>query len=213
MYIRRSGVVYKLSVVTLTEGRIVCQKVYNGNLFTKTDHMNKASHLNIRQKLVVVAVALLFALFVGYGIEVFDPSLYYEDVCPTPDDKETCEAQGSLWRADYQVNPETGEATSLNTGWCDQRKDCQDEWNRVAGSHDKIVFIVSLIVGLLAIVCGILFLRNEVIGVGIISGGILLLLYGSIRYWNYASDVLKFILLGLALAVLVWIGYKKLGSK
>ncbi|MBT5342405.1 hypothetical protein HOL59_02360, partial [Candidatus Woesearchaeota archaeon] len=75
--------------------------------------------------------------------------------------------------------------------------------------HDKIVFIVSIIVGLMAIFTGVL-LKKDAASTGILSGGVLLIIYGTIRYWQHANDTLKFILLGIVLAVLIWIAYKKL---
>jgi len=46
-----------------------------------------------------------------------------------------------------------------------------------------------------------------------VGGGILIILYGTLRYWRYAEDVLKFVLLGIALGILIWIAYKKLEPK
>jgi len=40
----------------------------------------------------------------------------------------------------------------------------------------------------------------------------LLILYGTIRYWQHAQNILKFVLLGVALAVLIWLAYKKIGK-
>jgi hypothetical protein len=42
------------------------------------------------------------------------------------------------------------------------------------------------------------------------GGAVLLIIYGTIRYWGSLSDVWRTIMLGLALVILVWIGYKKL---
>ena len=41
-------------------------------------------------------------------------------------------------------------------------------------------------------------------------GGILTIFYGTIRYWRHANDTLKFILLGIVLAVLIGVAIKKL---
>ena len=71
------------------------------------------------------------------------------------------------------------------------------------------MFIVDVIAGVIAVVVGLL-LNKDTISTGIVSGGVLLLLYGTIRYWRYANNILKFILLGITLAILIWIAYKRL---
>ena len=63
--------------------------------------------------------------------------------------------------------------------------------------------------GLGAVIVGMV-LRKDAISTGVLGGGVLTILYGTIRYWDHASDILKFILLGVALAVLIWVGYTKL---
>ena len=36
------------------------------------------------------------------------------------------------------------------------------------------------------------------------------LIYGTLRYWQHANNLLKFVLLGIALTILILVGYKKL---
>ena len=45
---------------------------------------------------------------------------------------------------------------------------------------------------------------------GFMGGGVLLVVYGTLRYWGALSDVWRTIMLGVSLAVLVWVAYKKL---
>jgi len=44
------------------------------------------------------------------------------------------------------------------------------------------------------------------------SGGILVILYGTMRYWEYSSNMLRMIILGISLVVLIWLGYKRLNK-
>ena len=41
-------------------------------------------------------------------------------------------------------------------------------------------------------------------------GGIITLFFGTVRYWARLFDYARFIILGLVLALLIWLGYKKL---
>ena len=66
---------------------------------------------------------------------------------------------------------------------------------------------------MLAVLIGGVVLKLESVSTGIMGGGALIIIYGILRYWGDASDALRFIILGIVLAVLVWIGYKKLEKK
>ena len=47
---------------------------------------------------------------------------------------------------------------------------------------------------------------------GIMSGGILTIIYGTIRYWSDLPDYGRFIILGLTLIILIWLGYKRISK-
>ncbi|PIN73671.1 hypothetical protein COV20_05615 [Candidatus Woesearchaeota archaeon CG10_big_fil_rev_8_21_14_0_10_45_16] len=151
-----------------------------------------------KKTILSIAIALILALFIGYGIEVFDAA---------PDQprdafftQEECEQAGFSW----QETPKRA-VEDLETGYCDT----YEKYSQEAAKHNKVVFIVSIIAGLIAIILGIV-LKMDAVSTGILAGGVLIILYGTIRYWQLASNILKFILLGIALAVLLWLGYKKL---
>jgi len=44
----------------------------------------------------------------------------------------------------------------------------------------------------------------------LLGGGVLTIIYGTIAYWSELADWARFIILGITLAILIWIGYKKL---
>ena len=160
-----------------------------------------------KRVLISIAIAIIFAMFIGYGIEVFHDAPEIEDYCRSniyeiDNEKECLEADG-IW----EDNPE--HLAKPVIGNCIAAPDCYDKFDLLMAKHDKIVFIVAIVVGILAIITGII-LKKDVIGTGILSGGILLILYGTLRYWRHADEVLKFVLLGITLAILVWIAYKKL---
>jgi hypothetical protein len=171
--------------------------------------------MNIKKSLTSIAIALIFVMFIGYGIEVFNDSPEHNEFCPDVyqiNNENDCVNKGGLWgvegglRVPKQVNDE-----EIND-YCYQPKSCYDNYESAQNKHDKIVFIVSIVVGLLVIIGGILIDRDS-ISTGLLGGAVLLLLYGTVRYWRHANDTLKFILLGVALAVLIWIAYKKLDKK
>jgi hypothetical protein len=152
--------------------------------------------MKTKQILLTITIALLFVLFVGYGIEVFHDNPEYPRLHTIQNESECLNTKGE-WQEAPKIEGE-------GRGFCT----VSDAFQGEQANHDKIVFIVSIIVGLLAIITGII-LSKAAISTGILGGGVLLILYGTLRYWQHASDILKFILLGVALAVVLWLGYKK----
>jgi hypothetical protein len=172
--------------------------------------------IKMRKKEIIIAItiAIIFALFIGYGIEVFDPNADQDTFCPENlydiDNEEECLNSKGTWGTNSnKPRVPVKEYEAVEEEFCSPAKECYDAYDLARTKHDKIVFIVSIIVGLIAIFAGVL-LKKDPVSTGILSGGILLIIYGTIRYWQHANDILKFILLGIVLAVLIWISYKKL---
>ena len=167
--------------------------------------------MKYKQTLFTLAIAIIFAFFVGYGIEVFHDAPDREDYCGKSlwqiDDANECEEAGGVWNK--EADRPIGAGETEFKGLCSEPKSCYDGFNLANARHDKVVFVVGIIVGLLAVLGGLV-LKKEFVSVGFVMGGILTILYGTLRYWRHANDVLKFVLLGIALAVIVWTAYKKL---
>ena len=166
-----------------------------------------------KKVLISIAIALIFALFIGYGIEVFHDAPEMNDYCPDKvyeiDNEKDCTAASGKWQAYEEIPESEPRPVSAVKGNCQNSIECYTNYELITAQHDKIVFIVAIIVGILAVITGII-LKKDVIGTGILSGGILLILYGTLRYWRHADEILKFVLLGITLAILIWIAYKKL---
>lgn len=174
--------------------------------------------MNKKEIIIAVTITIIFALFVGYGIEVFNPSTKYDDFCPKDvyniDNQEACLNAGGEWGIEGTM--EYPRPVKLDQGeeiqpYCYAPQRCYDQFETATTKHNKIVFIVAVIIGILSIIAGII-LKKDPVSTGILGGGVLTIIYGTIRYWQYANNILKFVLLGIVLAILIWIGYKKLGK-
>ncbi len=160
-----------------------------------------------KKGILIVAIALVLAFFVGYGIEVFNPTPNQDRIYRSFNyihSDGNCTSQGGQWIKD-RVPKFEGENESP-VGWCEPP---YEKLELDQSKHDRVVFIAAVLVGILALVGGLL-LNKDTISTGIVSGGVLLILYGTIRYWRHANNILKFTLLGIALAILIWLAYKKL---
>lgn len=74
--------------------------------------------------------------------------------------------------------------------------------------YDRSVFIILLILGVLSIIIGAL-LEHEVLSPAFSWGGVLSLLIASMRYWSDANNILKVLILAVALGALIWTAVKK----
>lgn len=174
---------------------------------------------------LAIAIAIVFAFFVGFGIAAFYESPKYEDFCedtfyekpyprpimgdslnctyiePTEELKETCREKGDI-SAKYDKNGCT------ESYYCET---CNKEYRDISEVYNRNVFIIATIFGLIALIAGIV-LKITSVSSGLMGGGVLLIIYGIIRYWSGLENYGRFIVMGIALAVLIWLGYKKLKS-
>ncbi|MBW2976757.1 hypothetical protein KY347_04905 [Candidatus Woesearchaeota archaeon] len=192
-----------------------------------------------KQVLLAVAIAIVLAFFVGFGIAAFYEEPEYEDFCGNVENKqffikEECEANGGKW-SEYGERPltlkenqylctkgietGTGEFTfncqtsdeEARGGYCDVTYTCRTEFEGVREVYNRNVFIIATIFGLIALITGF-FLKVSSVSAGMMGGGILTVFYGIIRYWSGLQNYGRFTVLGIALAILIWLGYKKLKS-
>jgi hypothetical protein len=97
----------------------------------------------------------------------------------------------------------------VDSGYCDLDFYCREEFEDVRQGYERNVFIIAVGLGIIALIVGIA-LKLPNVSSGIMGGGILTILYGIIRYWSDLPDYGRFIILGIALVILIWLGYKKI---
>lgn len=175
-----------------------------------------------------IAIAIVFALAVGYGISVFYEEPEYEDYCedfarfaaPYPVEKilpssgYICneslrfqvEQRAQLCYKDeyvpvYSYDNATGCPTDVR---CDP---CQKEFNDARKKYSRNIFIITAIVGILGIAVGAILFSVEAVGAGLMFGGLLTIIYGNVRYWEFFDKVMKFVILLIGLVALIGIGY------
>ena len=96
-------------------------------------------------------------------------------------------------------------------GMCDPMFTCSQKFNDSQSVYNRNVFIMLVILGILSIVGGAYVTHlSSVVALGFSFGGVISILIGAIRYWSNMQDVLRVVVLGVALAALVWVGIKKI---
>ena len=180
---------------------------------------------NIRKWVLAFAIAIVLNLFINYGISVFYKAPLYDDFCRQQGgpyapyaqpayplkqtDCATVEVSDALQKscmADkgyvaYKYN---------STGWPTEAycETCQAKFNDINNRRSSNIFVILVVFGVVAIIAGIA-VKAEAVANGLLIGGIISLIVAAIRNWGQLSDILRFIVLGIVLVLLIWVGYKK----
>jgi len=167
-----------------------------------------------KSKVVIFSVAIAFVsvFFFAYAIQAVYPAPQYDDVCDRGIVQKAivtevgCLEAGGRWTEN--------ERDSLNMdiwGWCDADYTCNEEYQEARKLYERNVFFANLGIGIVLFVVAF-FLGLEAVSSGLMGGAVMLIVYGSMRYWGELSDVWRTLMLGVALVVLIWLGYKKLAN-
>jgi hypothetical protein len=169
---------------------------------------------NLKRTILGISIAVVLVLFIGYGINTFYDKPEYDDFCQrraVPIYNETqCLNAGGEWS--IYPKPVRREGTLEVDGYCNEDFTCSEEFDSAREEYNKKVFIFAVVAGLLSVVIGGAVLRLESVSTGIMGGGVLSIIHGTLRYWGDLADMGRFLILGIVLAVLIWIGYKKFGK-
>ncbi|MGC9310596.1 MAG: hypothetical protein ACP5E4_02620 [Candidatus Aenigmatarchaeota archaeon] len=190
----------------------------------------------IKQNLLILAIAVVLFFFVYYGISTFYGEPEYGDYCNqsiynfrigTP---EQCDGYGGKWFEPqdlgiYSVSEEYlctkipgGNETNMTLncrpygqkGYCDVSYYCSREFSEAMEIYNRNIFIIAVVLGVALIYLGGGILRLESVSSGVMGGGVLTIFYGVVKYWGFATDAVRFLALGIALFVLIWLGYRRL---
>lgn len=190
-----------------------------------------------RIKVVIlgIGIAIVLAFFFGYGIDTFYKSQKYEDFCgeigelKTYSSEEACKDNGGKWiehekllpieKGQYLCTkgPEKDGAFTFNcevnelerdSGHCESDYYCREEFDDSRQVYNRNVFVMCIVLGLFGVIAGT-YLKLPSVSAGIMGGGVLTIIYGSLRYWADMNEYIRFTILSIALAILIWVGYKK----
>ncbi len=189
----------------------------------------------IKETILGISIAIIFVFFVVFGIKAFYKEPKYEDFCKLGVPIDFVSGKGGYYAEPYPARmkePEQSICAKSNLEYDKFRKACAEKSMDVAYEYDdkgcqvakectscnvdfdkarniyfRNVFIISGIVGIIVIVIGAALSLTSV-SAGLFGGGVLTIIYGTMNYWSELADWARFIILGIALAVLIYLGYK-----
>lgn len=162
---------------------------------------------------LILGIAIVINLFTTYVVQVLYPAPDFNAFCPEKqvnraiESEEACVSVGGQWN-ENSAKPAPG-LISEPAGYCDPSFTCNKQFTEKTSLYNRNVFIVFVVVGI-ALLLGSVFLSGaEAVSLGLSFGGVLALVIGSLRYWSDMNDILRVILLGVALAGLLYVAWKK----
>ena len=167
--------------------------------------------VNVKKWLIVIGIAIILSLFVGYGINLFLKEPQYDKYCDSfygpkyvPDGKTDPGANQTL------CNQTEGARWEMT--YCNFTYECNKKYNDALEFYNKNVFFISVAIGIILLIASMFVVKQEAVSTGLLGGSILLIIYGVVRYWYHAADWLRFAILGIALATLIWVAYTKMNK-
>lgn len=179
--------------------------------------------MNVKNLVLGIGIFVVFMLMLGYGIEAFYPSPKYDNFC-----KPGLNGIYPVKAYDYGMNCTFNRQVQEKADLCFQASGmpiyeyddngcniavkecdyCQKNFDDANKNYSKVLFIISLIVGLITLFVGYRYLSVEPVGSALMASGVGAIFYGSVRNWDNLSDILRFILLVIALVFLIWIAMR-----
>lgn len=185
------------------------------------EHTHKS---RVLKWILALAIVIVLNLFFTFAIRLGYKEPKYQDFCPDQQiqkpitDQTKCLEAGGQWTEygpdHYKYAPREATVAPLAPedrpkGYCNEFYTCQKEFEEANKLYNRNVFVILIILGILSLASGYAVGTSSAVSLGLSLGGILSLIIASMRYWSDMQDILRVIILGLALATLIWFGIKK----
>ena len=171
---------------------------------------------------LIIGIVVVLNLFFNYAISLFykepDYNAYFpqQQIVQPITTREACLAVGGQWTENptyYKegTNVPIGAGSSQINSYCNPDFTKQQQFSDAQKVYQRTIFIILVILGVISLALGV-FLANEIVTLGLSWGGVLSLIIASMRYWSSADNLIRVLILGFALAVLIWLAIKKFGK-
>jgi len=183
--------------------------------------MEQIQRSKLLKWVLAIAIVIVLNLFFTFAIQLGYKEPMRETFCPqrqiveSLDTKEACIAVGGQWAengAEYYGKPRVSSLDPANPepkGSCWPEYTCQQEYEAVMSVYNRNVFVILIVLGVLSLGAGYAVAMSSAVSLGLSLGGVLALIIASMRYWSNMDDILRVVILAIALASLIWFGIKK----
>ncbi|MFA6006421.1 MAG: hypothetical protein WC764_01690 [Candidatus Paceibacterota bacterium] len=174
--------------------------------------------------ILTIAIVIVLNLFFTFAIRLGYKEPLREAFCPVNQvneqitSKDKCVSAGGQWN-EYgtMVSPDgysqpvkvAPAGTVVLTGSCWLEYTCLKNFDAVLSVYNRNVFVILIILGVISLGVGYAVGASSAVSLGLSLGGILALIIASMRYWSDMDDIVRVIVLAIALVALLWFGIKK----
>lgn len=124
-------------------------------------------------------------------------------------DEATCVSLGGQWNENVMPDGMSTVSPEMPKGYCNEDFTCSKQYDDALSLYNRNVFVIFVVMGILLLLGSVFLAGSQAASLGLSFGGVLALIIGSVRYWSDMDDVLRVILLGVALSALFWVAWKK----
>lgn len=169
---------------------------------------------------LIVGIVIVLNMFFNYALSLVYKNPKFENFCPNASqvvenitNQKRCVDAGGQWNPNYYAQPlPVSLDKTTPQGYCDQQFICRNNFDAAQKVYDRNVFITLVILGAVCVAIGNFFAANMLLSVALSLAGVLSFIIASMRYWSSADDLIKVIILAIALAILIWVAIKKFGK-
>ncbi len=163
---------------------------------------------------LLVGIVVILNIFFSVVLALLYPAPKYEAYCPmqvsvNPTTPSECDAQGGIWNAYSPAPVPTDVAAPKPTGYCDMYAKCQKPYQAASDQHALYAFVVMVVLGVLALLLGLVPIGSSIVSSGLSYGGVVSLVIGSTEYWGSAGNWIRLAIATVGLAALLYIGWKR----
>ncbi len=174
---------------------------------------------------LIIGIVIVLNLFFNYTVSLVYKEPDYNSFFPQTQvvepitNKEDCLGVGGQWyggdnRYDQNGIPIPPVAVDGKSkpvpalGNCNPDYTKQQEFSNAQKVYQRNVFITLVVLGVISVVIGA-FVGIALLASALSWGGVLSFIIASMRYWSIADNLVKVIILGISLAILIWLAVKK----
>jgi hypothetical protein len=179
--------------------------------------------MELKKVMLSIGVGILAALFIGFLIDAIYPAPKYEDYCnnqyyssPMVKDQATCNYTYDIPFENNCSNSKGMVQYGYDSKGCVINETCDfcsRDYTLANENYSRNLFYITAPLGLILIILGLyLPIAIDAIASGILLGGILTMLQITMRIFGDLGKWPRVFLLGLELALVIWIGIKKVSD-
>lgn len=165
---------------------------------------------------LILSIVIVANLFFNYALSLALNSPNHDDFCPFEktsqviQDKGMCEKENGIW------NPTPQSAEVMKTpaiGYCDLYSKCSNLYEEARKAYEQKVFVALVVIGVAMLIASFITHTNPVLTSAFALTALLDFIIASVRYWGYADEILKVVILFIALVVLIYLAIRKFKDK